>query len=154
MHIFTWTQTFKAKNILRLGRCFVNFKFVSLTQRMRWSRELIAIHTFTTVPTWLLLASLIADDCFGLSNPSRSTRSRSRSMRFIMYTGRGCSVIKRSRISCMYGQRCIGSCDPLEPSTCGGNKKNGIVHWIYPLRLMRFCMRLHGQLVSESMQLA
>lgn len=73
-----------------------------------------ANHTLTTVPTWLLLASLNADDCLGLpSKFSRSARSLSRSIRFILYTWFGVSLIKRSRISWMYGQRCIGGFEPL-----------------------------------------
>lgn len=64
------------------------------------STELLP-HTLTTVPTWLLLAQLSADDCRGSINPSRSARSRSRSNLLIMIGWLGVSLIKRSRISCM-----------------------------------------------------
>lgn len=74
-------------------------------------------YTLTTVPTWLLLLSLNAD-CLGLlSKFSRSARSLSRSIRFIMYTWFGVSLIKRSRISCIYGQRCIGGFGPFGADT-------------------------------------
>lgn len=95
---------FKWKNIHRVEEIHCWFSCAA---------RVTASHTLTTVPTWLLLTSLNAD-CLGLlSKFSRSARSLSRSIRFIMYTWLGVSLIKRSRISWIYGQRCIGGFGPF-----------------------------------------